>query len=363
MKSTPNKPKVKGKGEKADRRMAKHYVFTDNGPKGGERREVKDWVALDWLTNPPVNKKKEELLQYLIVGMEISPTTGHPHGQGYLQLKSRARISTVKKMLNLPAVYLAQKSKHSSVQQCIDYVEKGPKGHEEDKKPAKDIYEFGEAMMGQGARTDITAAVKIIKEGGSVADVCREAPTVFVKYPGGFIKLHAVLKEEQIPKQRPVKVYLFYGKTGTGKTTTAMNYDSQPFSLKGYQLQKQYFCSYKGEKTLVVDEFAHQCKITFLLGILDVWKLELDIKYGSTWAEWETVFITTNLSYPDDFYPRALEEHRQALFRRITKAFCFEEPWVLPEGLPTPPTSPAPSEGEPTAPILERHDAMVIDVD
>ncbi len=299
--------------------MAKHWCFTDN-----LRLEVTDW-AVKSLTEDFADK-----IQYLVVGMEKAPTTGQLHGQGYLKTEKRIRRDPLKALLNLPEIHL--EIMKGTPTQAIKYcIFKDPKP-ECKLKDAKDIFEYGERPKGQGCRTDIQVGVDILKGGGGISEIAETAPQLIVKYPSGFVKLASVLKEKEVPLERPVKVYWLWGKTGTGKTHSAMYAEEDPFVMHGYQLEKGYFDNYKGQKTLIIDEFAHQCKITYLLSLTDKWKLELNVKYGSTFAEWTTVFVTTNISYPDALYPGANEEHRNALFRRISKAVHFTKDWK--EGTP-----------------------------
>jgi len=294
--------------------MAKHWCFTDN-----QRLEIKDWKTLA-LSAGFVNK-----VDYLIVGMEKAPTTGQLHGQGYLKMLKASRFNPIKKMLGLPALHV--EVKRGTVAQAIAYCEyKDPK--EECKlKDEKDVFEYGERPKEKGSRSDIQVGIDILRDGGGISKIAKTAPQLIVKYPSGFIRLASLLLSEEVPLERPVTVYWLWGKTGTGKTHSAMYAEKEPFVIHGYQLEKGWWDNYKGQKTLIIDEFAHQCKITYLLSLIDKWRVELNVKNGSTFAQWETVFVTSNINYPDSIYPQANSEHRAALFRRITKAVHFTKHW------------------------------------
>ncbi len=301
------------KARKKQPSMAKHWCFTDYS-----RLEVKDWEAKS------LTAAFADQIEYLVVGMEICPTTGRPHGQGYLKLGTKAgkRFTGVQKVLLLPGLHLEVK-KGTPIQAVNYCIYKDPKD-ECKLKDAKDIFEYGERPKGQGTRNDINEGVKILKEGGTISDIAKQMPQLIVKYPQGFVKLASLLMEIDIPLERTVDVFWLWGKTGTGKTYAAIHSDPEDcFIFHGYQLKKGNFCNYKGQGTLVIDEFAHQCQITYLLSLLDKVKLELEVKYGSTYAKWHTVFVTSNLGYPDSLYPQANDEHRNALFRRIKKAVHF----------------------------------------
>ncbi len=306
-------PKEK-KPRKKQPSMAKHYCFTDF-----TRKEVKDWKTLS-LSADFVNR-----VDYLIVGMEICPTTGRPHGQGYVKMIKPVRFTGAQKALVLPTTHF--EIRRGTIEEAIAYCENKDPKEECILKDAKDIFEYGERPKGQGTRSDIQVGIDILKSGGGISEIAETAPHLIVKYPSGFVKLASVLLEKDVPIEREIKVYWLWGKTGTGKSHSAMYAEKDPFVMHGYQLEKGYFDNYKGQTTLIIDEFAHQCKITYLLSLLDKWKLELNVKYGSTFAQWTTVFVTSNINYPDSLYPQANDEHRAALFRRITKAVHFNKPW------------------------------------
>lgn len=61
---------------------------------------IKNWVfTLNNYTPYHEHKLQEYDFNYLIYGHEIAPTTGTPHLQGYFQLKTKKRLTTLKKEL------------------------------------------------------------------------------------------------------------------------------------------------------------------------------------------------------------------------------------------------------------------------
>ncbi len=303
----PEKKEKKKKGA-----MAIHWCFTDNGPAKGERRELEAWET--WFSPP------NPLIRYIVVGMETAPKTGKKHGQGYLQMAKRTRLKGVKEALGLPEVHAEPKAKRSTVKQCIVYCKKDC---------GEQFFEKGaeEKSDGQGARTDIKAAVEIIKKGGSIGQLIEEAPEVFVKYHGGLAKVAAHLLQARLPARRTVKVLWLWGITDSGKTHTATDAPSV-YKVQGIDLAKNWWCGYQGEDRLVIDEFTNgSCNIARLLALLDIYKLRLQVKNAHTWAQWSEVYVTSNLTYPDGVYPGANPRHRDALFRRVHRDVEFTRHW------------------------------------
>ncbi len=259
---------------------------------------------------------KLEKVAYIVVGMEICPKSKKPHGQGFVQLKNRQRLKGAQKTLNLPGAHFEGKAKNSTVEEAIAYCKKDG-----------DWWEWGTVKKGQGARTDISQVRDMLKEGKTVMEVIEKAPEVWFKYSGAVLKTKALYLGERLPKTRDVTVTVLWGPTGTGKTWTAMDYESV-FKIQGYDLQKGWFCQYKGEDRLVIDEFTNgSCNISRLLALLDKYKLELQIKNSSTWAEWSEVVLTTNLQWPAMIYPGANPAHRDALFRRVNDVIYMGDPY------------------------------------
>ena len=54
-----------------------------------------------------------------------------------------------------------------------------------------------------------------------------------------------------------------------------------------------------------------------MLALLDGYQVRLNQKGTHSYANWNKVFITTNLK-PDELHSEAKPAHRDALFRRIT---------------------------------------------
>ncbi len=299
------------KTKKPQRSQAVHWVFTDNGPMDGQRRTKAQWE--EYLTDPGISGK----VQYLVVGMEKAPLTGQLHGQGYLQLKDKARMAQVKSLLQADWLHLEVKVKRSKPEQCITYCKKDG-----------DWMEWGEPKGGQGTRNDIIGGVQILKDGGTMHDLIMKCPEVFVKYSGGMLKVKAILQNHSLPAIREVKTYWLWGRTGSGKTMSVVKHEGKNlFKLQAYELKNFWWCGYEGETAILIDEFTSSCcNIVRMTALLDVYKMKLPVKNGHAYAQWNTVYVTSNLQYPEEVYPGAHPEHRAALFRRISKSIEFTKP-------------------------------------
>jgi len=76
---------------------------------------------------------------------------------------------------------------------------------------------------------------------------------------------------------------------------------------------------YRGEKVVILDEYAGQWHIMFLLQMLDRYTLPVEPKGGSVQLQADRFIITSNLEPGIQWYPNAKQEHLESLARRFTK--------------------------------------------
>lgn len=172
-----------------------------------------------------------DYVSYLCFGLELAPTSGTPHVQGYLQLSSRKSTGQVCTCLGGRArVELAKGSAEQNQKYCS-------KTREEDDEPNAVYEEYGQAREPRGKKRsresdDVFDQIKEdIESGSSIVDICRRYPKEFIKFHAGIQKMFSTLnvKYQVVPNGpwrwdlRPQltfdKSYLVYGKTEIGKTS------------------------------------------------------------------------------------------------------------------------------------------------
>ncbi len=264
-------------------KQSKNWCFTDF--------ELLDWAKIYGASDN---------IDYICWGKEVCPNTKKNHCQGWIQFSKRLRLSGAKKVCG---------SKKLHIEAC-----RGSEG-ENDKYCQKDnAYKTLGKFTVQGERTDLNVLKKMIDEGKNMEDIANKDFRAFISYNRGFQTYKKIVDKRLRKDFRKVKVIHLHGKTGTGKTRRAMEYSKDTYKIQGNQMK--WWDGYEGEKTLVIDEYNNDVGITELLGILDGYQLRLPIKGSFTYANWDTVIITSN-------YRRlnlsAKKLHRMALKRRITE--------------------------------------------
>lgn len=253
--------------------------------------------CLTFYTKPCHNDR----IRYAIYGREICPTTGRLHWQSYIELATPMRMAGIKKLYNDNTIHIEKRVK--SREEARDYCKKD-----------KCYEEYGKWICGQGHRTDLESIVDQLQDGLKISEIMMENPTLYCKYRNGIKDIAGVVTKQQTKEWRDVKVTLITGPTGCGKTRHAnarSDYKIQAGQLKWWQ-------DYEGEEAILIDEYNNDMAITDLLCLLDGYQLRLDVKGTHTYANWNKVYITTNLTI-DELHPHAKDAHRKALLRRITK--------------------------------------------
>jgi len=127
--------------------------------------------------------------------------------------------------------------------------------------------------------------------------------------------LRAICSDYAKPVGMVRTCYVFWGKTGTGKSRRAWDlagmqaYSKDPLS--------KFWCGYSGQETVVCDEFRGGISISHLLRWTDRYPVNVEIKGSSVPLSATKLFFTSNIN-PRNWYPDLDQETIDALLRRLT---------------------------------------------
>lgn len=283
-------------------KQATNWVITDN------KGDVAKWQALT-----------HENVRYMAFQLERGT---HDHIQGFIQLSQKKTATWVKNFVGDNAhVEVAKKTKCDDA--CAEAMAEYEAGKDATKSPCARHYcmkaytrvegpfEKGD-FCGQGERSDLLKVKDMLDRGASIKEVYQEDFETSAKH-------HRFFKEyrQMVVKDRrwPMKIFIFFGPTGCGKTRRAYEMDQRPFSVS---TDKTYpFSHYDGEETVLWDEFSGSCcDIKYLLRLMDQYPMKVRGLHCEVEFTSRTLIITSNLA-PWDWYPGAHQEHVAALKRRI----------------------------------------------
>lgn len=268
--------------------IAKHWCFTLNNYTGPEYETlvaVGTELALD--------------VVYLIVAKEVGES-GTPHLQGFVSFSRRKSLSQCKSIIGVRAHLEVAKG---TPKQAADYCKKDG-----------EFEEFGTLPKGQGSRTDLSAVVSAVKEGKSLREIADENPAAIIRYGNGIQRLRMFFRPE---RTIPPQIKVFWGPTGTGKTRRVWEFADHE-KLWVHPGDK-WFDGYDGHPLVLFDDFdGSWFKLSFLLRLLDRYPMMVQQKGGYChWAP-TTIYITSNIE-PKKWYENSLQEHQNALLRRLNE--------------------------------------------
>lgn len=110
------------------------------------------------------------------------------------------------------------------------------------------------------------------------------------------------------------KVYCFWGASGTGKSRRA--WAEAGFKAYPKSPTSKFWCGYRGQEHVVLDEFRGQIDVSHLLIWLDRYPFLIENKGGHDSMDATHIWITSNVD-PREWYPTANEETKNAILRRM----------------------------------------------
>lgn len=181
---------------------------------------------------------------YMAGQLEVGGTTGYRHWQAVLYFRNRASLRRIKALF--PRAH-AEVTRSSAAR---DYVWK------DDTAVPDTRFEFGSMPMNRNNRTDWDSVLLDTRAGNwdSIpADV----------YIRCFSNLNKIHVESLKPVAQEKTVYVFWGRTGTGKSRRA--WDEATFDAYPKDPCTKWWDGYRGQRNVVIDEFRGQIGISHLL--------------------------------------------------------------------------------------------------
>lgn len=239
--------------------------------------------------------------------MERGHGTGDGNGFLHWQL-----VANFKKPTRLPAV----KASFSDQAHCeptksaaaLDYVWK------DDTRVEGTQLELGTQPFKRNSERDWERVRAMARE-GRLDDIDGEV----------YIRHYNNLKRIAVDNMQPVavvrEVYVFWGRTGTGKSRRAWNEGT----LQAYPKdpRTKFWDGYRGQDNVVIDEFRGGIDVAHLLRWLDRYPVVVEVKGSSVVLTAKKIWITSNIP-PDQWYPDLDQETKNALLRRFTSVVHFD---------------------------------------
>lgn len=270
---------------------SKHYCFTINNPALEPQAQI---------------NQLQSISDYIVFQEELSDS-GTTHYQGYLALKTKQRITALNK------VQQAHWTVARDIQASIAYCQK------EDTR-VSGPYFYGTPPPCKGKRTDIDALYQTARDPtNSLMDIAEAHQGTYLRYYKAVQHVRQLPALDKPPMRTDLKVILLYGLPGTGKTRYCYEQDPNLYAVPmGKEL---WLDNYRGEKTILIDDFSGQLRLVDLLRMIDIYPVQMQVKGSFVYIHATTIYITANV-LPSNWYNYTTrQDSERALQRRFTSLF------------------------------------------
>lgn len=171
-------------------------------------------------------------------------------------------------------------------------------------------FEFGARLFKRNSEKDWEEIRQKAIEGKLL-----EVPAdIFVRY---YSSLRRIAGDYAHPVGILRTVFVFWGPTHTGKSHRAWSEGSAEGSqVYGKSPSTKFWCGYRGEDAVVIDEFRGDIGVGHLLRWFDRYPVNVETKGGSMPLVASRIWITSNL-HPRSWYPDLDSASLDALLRRL----------------------------------------------
>lgn len=247
----------------------------------------------------------KENMTYLIQGIEICPTTGKEHIQGFVIFKNPRVINGIIK--EFPGIHW--EICKGTIEDNYNYCSKDKNFTEEGTKP-----------KGKGHRSDIDNITSDIKLGMTNAEILDKHFDKALRIYRSIDWAREAFRNTKRTWEMDVRIY--WGPPGSGKTRTVW----EEFGDNVYpKMTGKWWDHYKGEECVLIDDFdpgnCFDVQFDFYLKLLDRYPMMVEWRCGSGHFRSKTIIFTSNFN-PIEWFPD--KPNRDAFFRRINKIVKFE---------------------------------------
>lgn len=264
---------------------------------------------------------------YWCMADEVGLETQTPHTHIYIQLRSPARFSRIKKLF--PDAHIEQA--RGSAAENMTYVQKAGKWADDPKADTSvpgTFEEWGELPdePGQGFRSDIAELYNMIVDGMSNSEIMAINPELAVHISRMDKIRQDILEDRYRTTWRDLTVTYIFGPTETGKTRGVMEEHGygNVYRVTDY---KHPFDRYASEPVLCFDEFRSSLMVGDMLNYLDGYPISLPARYANRVACFEHVYIISNIDLKRQYPLVQTEESAtwKAFLRRIHKVIEYRK--------------------------------------
>lgn len=242
----------------------------------------------------------EDNMKYLVYQLEQG-TAETEHYQGYVYWNNMKSLRQLQRWLPRAHFEVAKGSPEQNKHYCTKPVAGCTCQHCTNADSLDGPWEHG-VCPEKGKRNDLDTVAQLVKDEGYDA-VLREHPGMIIRYHKGLAVLDAEWRRVERKRAMWIKpiIRIYYGPTGTGKTRHCWQKYPDLYQVASHTGGKLWFDDYKGEKTILFDDFGGGMPYRQLLQMLNGYPLQMPVKGAHVWLFAKRFLFTTNI-HPDEWY-------------------------------------------------------------
>lgn len=263
-------------------------------------QQAKHWAITlnNWTEAEYERIINQEGASYVIIGKEKGEE-GTPHLQGHLYFQGKVSARKVKSIVGERAHVEIARNPASSIEYC---------------RKDGDFVEIGTRPIRKGKRSDLDKIKELIDRGIPINQIATTHFRQWVRYARAFEQYANIVGGS---REGAPEVIIYWGPTGSGKTRTVHERAPDVWIYPGSS-NAVWFDGYVAQPDVLFDEFdGSYFKITYLLRLLDRYRMQVPVKGGFRNWKPKRIFITSNID-PQQWYANASDAHIAAFYRRVT---------------------------------------------
>lgn len=252
-----------------------------------------------WIATIPVHlfiPYKPPNVTYLAGQIEVGVVGGFTHWQLCIYYAKKVRLSKLQDDFGKAAHFELTRSSAAE-----DYCKKSETAIE------GTFFELGKKSVKRNSETDWEKVWENAKS-GSYMDI---PPDIRVR---SYHTLTKIAKDHLAPSAQERQVFVYWGKTGTGKSRRA--WEEAGWTAYPKDPNTKFWDGYRGQEHVVMDEFRGKIDISNILRWTDRYPVSVETKGSGAVFSATKIWITSNL-HPRDWYPELDSETILALLRRL----------------------------------------------
>lgn len=233
-------------------------------------------------------------IRFLAWGKEVCPSTGRQHLQGFVYFHNQQGS-----MKNLNKMFGG-----AHLEQC-----KGTLAENEAYCSKEENYEtLGEKPPGRGCRTDIDAEVERVRKGEITCDeLCLENPSFMHQYGRVMDRIEDITLRGRWRNSMTTGIW-YTGPTSAGKSHMCF-VDYDPSTHYEKTLADKWWDGYKGQETVILNEFRGEINFGELMALVDKWPMKVPRRGREPVPFLAKVVKVSTIMSPADMWPgQPLEE-------------------------------------------------------